>query len=68
MSAPYLSENPGGREFAGKIAPAGRIGKPEDVANVALFLAGNEADFVTGAAYIVDGGWTVGMTKAVALI
>ena len=68
MSAPYLSENPGGREFAGKIAPAGRIGKPEDVANVALFLAGDEADFVTGAAYIVDGGWTVGMTKAVALI
>lgn len=68
MSIPFLTENPEGREFAGKIAPAGRIGKPEDVAAVALFLAGDEADFVTGAAYTVDGGWTVGMTKALALI
>ena len=68
MSMPYLTENPEGREFAGKIAPAGRIGQPEDVAAVALFLASDEADFVTGAAYNVDGGWTVGMTKALALI
>ena len=68
MAAPFLEENPRGREFAGKIAPAGRTGRPEDVAKVALFLASDEADFVTGAAYVVDGGWTAGMTKAVALI
>ena len=68
MSMPYLTENPEGREFAGKIAPAGRIGQPEDVAAVASFLASDEANFVTGAAYNVDGGWTVGMTKALALI
>lgn len=68
MSAPFLEENPGGREFAGKIAPASRIGRPEDVARVALFLASEESDFVTGAAYVVDGGWTAGMAKAVALI
>ena len=68
MSLPYLTENPEGRAFAGKIAPAGRIGKPEDVAAVALFLACDESDFVTGAAYNVDGGWTAGMTKALALI
>ena len=68
MSQPYLQEVPGGREFAGKIAPAGRIGQPEDIANVALFLASDESAFVTGAAYVADGGWTAGMTKALALI
>jgi NAD(P)-dependent dehydrogenase (short-subunit alcohol dehydrogenase family) len=36
----------------------GRMGTPEEVANVALFLASDEASFVTGAAYVVDGGWT----------
>lgn len=68
MALPFLDENPGGRVFAGRIAPLGRIGQPEDVAEVALFLASDDARFVTGAAYNVDGGWTVGMTKAVALI
>ncbi len=68
MAAPFLEENLKGREFAGKIAPAGRIGRPEDVAQVALFLASDDSGFVTGAAYVVDGGWTVGMTKAVALV
>jgi NAD(P)-dependent dehydrogenase (short-subunit alcohol dehydrogenase family) len=38
--------------------PWGRIGKPEDVANAALFLASEEADYVTGATLVVDGGWT----------
>jgi NAD(P)-dependent dehydrogenase (short-subunit alcohol dehydrogenase family) len=68
MSLPYLTENPGGRAFGAKIAPVNRLGKPEDVADVALFLASDESSFVTGSAYTVDGGWTAGMTKAVALI
>jgi NAD(P)-dependent dehydrogenase (short-subunit alcohol dehydrogenase family) len=68
MAAPYLNENPDGRAFAGRIAPAGRIGNPEDVAEVALFLASDDSSFVTGSAYNVDGGWTSGMTKAIALI
>ena len=63
-----MDETPGGRAFAGKIAPAGRIGQPEDVAEVALFLASDDSAFVTGSAYNVDGGWTAGMTKAIALI
>jgi NAD(P)-dependent dehydrogenase (short-subunit alcohol dehydrogenase family) len=68
MASPYLNENPDGRVFAGRIAPVGRIGDPEDVAEVALFLASDDSSFVTGSAYNVDGGWTAGMTKAIALI
>jgi len=39
--------------------PLKRIGKPEEVANVVLFLASDEASFVTGAAYAVDGGFLI---------
>jgi NAD(P)-dependent dehydrogenase (short-subunit alcohol dehydrogenase family) len=38
--------------------PLGRIGKPEDVAALAFFLASDEASFITGSAYSVDGGYT----------
>ena len=38
--------------------PLGRTGKPEEVANAALFLLSDEASFVTGAALAVDGGAT----------
>ncbi len=38
--------------------PMGRWGKPEEVAAVALFLASEDASYVTGAPYVVDGGYT----------
>jgi glucose 1-dehydrogenase len=38
--------------------PLGRLGQPEDVAGLAVFLASDEARYVTGATYVVDGGLT----------
>jgi NAD(P)-dependent dehydrogenase (short-subunit alcohol dehydrogenase family) len=36
--------------------PLGRFGTPDDVANLALFLASDEASFITGGTYVIDGG------------
>lgn len=38
--------------------PMGRVGDPEEVARCALFLASDEASYVTGANLVVDGGWS----------
>ena len=38
-----------------------RVGKPEEVANLALFLASEEASYITGAMVVIDGGATVGI-------
>jgi glucose 1-dehydrogenase len=45
------------RSLLGQI-PLGRLGKPEDVAGLAVFLASDEAAYVTGSTYFVDGGLT----------
>lgn len=38
--------------------PMGRLGKPEEIAALALYLASDEAAYTTGQAYVIDGGWT----------
>ena len=40
-----------------RLSLLGRIGKPEEIARTALFLASDDAPFATGAPFIVDGGW-----------
>lgn len=47
-------------ERLAKWYPLGRVGEPEDIANAALFLASDEAAWVTGATLIVDGGLLAG--------
>jgi len=37
--------------------PKGRLGQPEDIANLAVFLASQESDYISGAAIVIDGGW-----------
>jgi 3-oxoacyl-[acyl-carrier protein] reductase len=39
--------------------PAGRYAQPWEIAKLALFLAGEDAGFIHGAAYVIDGGWTI---------
>ena len=49
------------RVQAGKLHALRRIGKPDEVARVAVFLASDEASFMTGAAVSVDGGFSAGL-------
>ena len=37
--------------------PKGRLGQPEEIASLAVFLASEESDYVSGAAIVIDGGW-----------
>jgi glucose 1-dehydrogenase len=39
--------------------PLGRLGRPDDVAGLVVFLASPEAAYVTGSTYVIDGGLTV---------
>jgi len=41
------------------MTPWGRVGQPEDIASAAVYLASDEADFVTGHMLVIDGGWMV---------
>lgn len=43
-----------------KGVPMGKVGKPEDIANAALFLSSEKASYITGHILVVDGGLTVG--------
>ena len=55
-----LSAEPGGKEYLTTVQaahPMGRLGEPQEVANAILFLASDEASFITGVILPVDGGF-----------
>ena len=39
--------------------PMGRLGKPEEIASLALYLASDESNYTTGVAYVIDGGMNI---------
>ena len=59
MTDPLLSGVPGAKEWWAAKTPLDRIGTPEDIADVVLFLCSPMARFVTGQNIVVDGGMTL---------
>lgn len=65
--APGSIDTPGAKEVSNPevqkqtlaMIPLARMGKPQDIANAAVFLASEKADYITGQTIIVDGGWTL---------
>lgn len=48
------------RQYLIDTTPMGRLGEPEEIANVIAFLASDESAFMTGSEVVVDGGYTAG--------
>jgi NAD(P)-dependent dehydrogenase (short-subunit alcohol dehydrogenase family) len=65
INTPLISNRiPGGQQtaemFLSQIQALKRAGHPDDIANMALFLASDESEWITGTAMVVDGGLTAG--------
>ncbi|WP_432186171.1 SDR family NAD(P)-dependent oxidoreductase [Streptomyces sp. Tue6028] len=45
-----------------KLVPLGRVGRPEEVARLALFLTGDDSSYITGQPFVIDGGWLAGVS------
>ncbi|MDN3260876.1 SDR family oxidoreductase [Streptomyces sp. CSDS2] len=49
-------------ELYGGLVPLGRIGRPEEVARLALFLTSDDSSYITGQPFVIDGGWLAGVS------
>jgi len=49
-----------GWSISANARPWPRFGRPQDVANAAVFLASDRASFITGSNLVIDGGWLAG--------
>ena len=63
LATRYLDAQPDpdeARRRAGELHALGRVGRADEIAQVAVFLASDDASFITGSAFVVDGGMTIG--------
>ena len=49
-------------ELYRKLVPLGRVGQPEEVARLALFLSCEDSSYITGQPFVIDGGWLAGVS------
>ena len=59
LTAPLLGGFPDLQERYERTTPVGRIGEPEDIADVVVFLCSDQARFITGQNIVIDGGMTL---------
>ncbi|MFI7410672.1 SDR family NAD(P)-dependent oxidoreductase [Streptomyces sp. NPDC049627] len=45
-----------------KLVPLGRVGQPQEVARLALFLTSEDSSYITGQPFVIDGGWLAGVS------
>ncbi|MFE6131469.1 SDR family NAD(P)-dependent oxidoreductase [Streptomyces sp. NPDC056437] len=45
-----------------KLVPLGRVGRPDEVARLALFLSCEDSSYITGQPFVIDGGWLAGVS------
>ncbi|MFF8280383.1 SDR family NAD(P)-dependent oxidoreductase [Streptomyces lateritius] len=62
MSNPEGVDPEATAELYRKMVPLGRIGKPEEVAALALFLTSEDSAYITGQPFVIDGGWLAGVS------
>ena len=55
-----LAKDPARLEYQRRRTPWPRFGRPQDVANAAVFLASDRASYITGSNLVIDGGWLAG--------
>ena len=56
MTIPMFETNPEAKTYYSSRSALGRIGQPEDIADVMVFIASDDARFLTGQGILVDGG------------
>jgi NAD(P)-dependent dehydrogenase (short-subunit alcohol dehydrogenase family) len=61
--APEAKSNEAADALAREIVPLGRLGEPEEVADLVLYLASDESRYVTGCEFRIDGGWGINMMR-----